>query len=292
MTRAALLLVALLALSGPARAGCEQATTSNDLVRALNAAQSSYASLDTDGFQRASAQADAALTCLGEAISPPVAAQFHRNDAIKAYIADDLARVRSAFRAALTLQPGWRMPEDVVPPGSPLAALYTEAQGLGPGPDEPVLVPKGLVLMVDGASAQRVPSERPTILQIAAPDGRISETIYLRVGEVLPPELRGLAPPPPPPPILTDGGEEHPPPPPKKRAWLPLAVSAGASGLLAGGCYALSASSYSRYTTPGVVDYEDLPGLKRLNHAEVLGSAGLGLAALGLGLGAVIVVAW
>lgn len=298
MRRAALLLAASLALSGAARAACPEPTTANALMKALNAAQLAYASLDTDGFERASGDADAALGCLGEAISPPVAAQVHRNEAIKAYIADDPARVRSAFRAALTLQPGWRMPEDVLPPGSPLAALYGEAQVLGPGPEETINLPTGLVLVVDGAITQRVPSERPTILQIAAPDGRISGTWYLRVGAPLPDALRNAPPPlpvPPGPGPTVPGGpvddgqeiasdEDH--------SWVPLALGAGASGLLAGSSYLLSVRSHASYVSPGEVPYDELASLKRANHAEVLVAGGLGLATLGLGLGAVIVGVW
>ena len=295
MSPAALLVLALLAWSGPARAACQGPSSASDLMRALNEAQSAYASLDTDGFDRASAAVDEALPCLGEPISPPLAAAVHRNEAIKAYIADDPARVRSAFRAALALQPGWRMPEDVLPPGSPLAQLYDEARGLGPGPDEAINLPSGLQLLVDGASAQRVPSERPTVMQIVAPDGQISGTWYLRVGDPFPSELRLLPAPAPVAPPLGPTVAQLPETPPAEapdRRWLPLAISAGASGLLAGGSYLLSAHAHADYVAPDAVAYEDLAGLERANHVEVIAAGGLGVAALGLGLGALIVGAW
>ena len=59
---------------------------------------------------------------------------MHRHEALLAFVHDDPARARAAFRSALVNQPSYRLPEDIAPAGNPLAALYDEARALGPGP--------------------------------------------------------------------------------------------------------------------------------------------------------------
>lgn len=281
----------LLLGAGAAHAACPQITRATDLQRALNEAQAAYAALDIRAFEQARASAADTLSCLGEAISPPLAAAAHRAEAISAFVGDDTQRARSAFRSSLVLQPAYRMPEDVLPPGSPLHSLYEEARALGPGLDEPAGLVAGITLLVDGADASSVPSERPTILQIVAPDGQIQGTWYLRVGDPFPEELRG-APTPPPAARTPTTTVQAQTAGPRDRRWVPLAVGAGVSGLLAGGAYALSARSHDQYVTPGAVDYVALEGVRDANHAQVLAAGGLSVVALGLGVGAVIVGVW
>ncbi len=292
-------MVSLLLIAGLSAqaATCAHPTRATDLQRALNEAMAAYAALDIAAFDRARADATTTLECLGEPVSPPLAAAAHRAEAIAAFVQDDLQGTRSAFRSALVLQPAYRMPEDVLPPGSPLQALYEEARQLGPGPDEPASLAVGLTLLVDGADQGGVPAERPAIVQVVAPDGQVQSTWYLRVGDPFPEELR--APPgavavtsPVVSPVMSPVVSSTSGEPDRGGRWMPLAIGAGVSGLLAGGAWALSAASHDRFVTPGEVAYEELEALQRANHAQVLAAGGLGVTALGLGIGAVIVGVW
>lgn len=283
------LLCLWLAFGRPAHASCAARTRTADLQRPINEAQAAFASMDGTGFARAGERGAEALRCLSEPISPTMAAAWHRHEGLAAFLADDAARARSAFRAARALQPSWALPEDVAPPGNPLTQLYEEAGALGPGPEEPVSVQPGLTLLVDGALSGAVPTERPAIVQVLAADGQVLHTDYLRVGAPLPadlaeaaaaPKLAAVAPPPPHD-ITIVTQRERPP--------VALLASAGGALLLSGGAYAWSASLRDRYLHDETVADEDLPGLITRNHAAVVTAGALAAAGLGLGVSAVVV---
>lgn len=282
-------MVSLLWLAlGVAEAACPSRVA--DLQRPINEAQAAFASMDDGAMSRASAAAESALGCLGEPISAASAASVHRHEALVAFLHNDPARARAAFRSALVLQPSYRLPEDVAPPGNPLATLYDEARALGPGPEEPVFTEPGLTLLVDGATSTALPSDRPVIVQVLSGDGAVLSTTYLQVGADLPAGLRvlpadpGFLPPPPP-------KNNELPPAPQAPARRPVALLAAGGGALvaSGAMLTLSAVTQARYLdldTPTA----SLDGLVQRNHAAVLAAGGLG--AVGLGLGAVALVRW
>lgn len=291
--RHAALILLTLGLPVRAAAACAARTHISDLQRPINEAQAAFASMDSGGFDRASLAGATALGCLAEPISTTMAAAWHRHEGLSAYLTDDLARARSAFRAARTLQPAWSLPEDIAPPGNPLALLYDEASALGPGPEEPVWVQPGLTLLVDGAISTSLPAERPAIVQVLAADGQVLHTDYVRVGAPLPADLNAGPLPP-----LVGGTYKAPPPAPEAQRLrrkdtdvrdTPTGLVVGAAGSLAlsGVALGLSAVSHSRYLDPTTPE-DRLDGLVTRNHAQVLAAGGL--AAVGLGLGITVVV--
>ncbi len=268
-----------------ALAACASPTRSGDLMRPLSEGQAAFSAMDGAAFQAADATAIAALRCLGEPITAQGAAAWHRHVGLSAWLVDDVAGTRAAFRSALTLQPAWRLPEEVAPPNNPLARLYDEAATLGAGPDDPIWAETGLQVLIDGGIADALPRERPVVLQLLSADGQVLETRSLAPGDALPPQVhRGPAPTPTvaiPPATETAAAERAAP----RRG---LLVGAGASALVAGGLYGWSAITHARYTTPGLADDAALDGLVTANHAQVWTAGGMGLLALGLGVGAVV----
>jgi len=281
----------LAALPGAARAACAQPTRSGDLIRPLGEAQAAFATMDGGAFEDAGARAATALGCLGEPITPPVAAAWHRQTAFSAWLRDDVDATRSSFRAALTLQPDWRLPEDVAPPNNPLARIYAEAGALGPGPEQPAWVEAGRGLLVDGALAGALPLERPAIVQVVSAEGVVLLSQDLLPGQAPPPEIHLGAPPPELASSATMAGRTdlgatmEPAPRGPGRA---LAVGAGGALALAGGMYLWSGVTHARYVGQGLVPDDDLDALVRANHAQVWSAAGLALVSLGLGVGAVV----
>lgn len=289
--RAGLVFLLALVWSAPAVAVCP--SRSADLQRPINEAQAAFASMDGRSFERASGVADEALSCLGEPISPASAASVHRHEALAAFVHDDPARARAAFRSALALQPSYRLPEDIAPAGNPLAKLYEEARALGPGPDEPIWPSPGTTMLVDGATASALPSDRPVIVQILSGDGAVLSTSYLRVGGALPAGLLTSAPTSS---VVVANSSISSVPgvsdlPPRKSA-RPLLIGAAGAAAGAAGLYALSAVTQARYKEEGAVPDASLDGLVTLNHRAVIAAGGLGAVGVGLGVVGVIRLSW
>jgi hypothetical protein len=281
----------LVVLPGAARAACPRPTRSGDLIRPLGEAQAAFATMDGGAFADADRRAADALTCLGEPITAAVAASWHRQAAFSAWLRDDVDGTRSSFRAALALQPDWRLPEDVAPPDNPLSRLYLEAGALGPGPDRPVWVDRGRALLVDGSLASALPQERPAIVQVVSAEGVVLRTLCLSPDQAPPPEVHLGAPPPELESTLTfNAGQEDPPlvEPGARRPGRALALGAAGALLLSGGMYAWSGITHARYVGEGLVPDDDLDALVRANHVQVWTAAGLAAASLGLGVGAAV----
>lgn len=278
-------------LPATARAGCEQPTRSGDLIRALGEAQAAFATMDGGAFQAASDRAATALSCLGEPVTASVAAAWHRQTAFSAWLRDDVVATRASFRAALTLQPDWRLPEDVAPPNNPLAKLYAEAATLGPGPAQPAWVDAGEGLLVDGSLASALPLERPAIVQVVSAEGVILLSTALLPEQAPPPEIHLGTPPPEleSTSTLSAGPASTPAVDPLQRGpGRALAAAAGGTLLLSGGMYLWSGISHARYVAPDLVPDDDLRALVRANHVQVWTAAGLAAVSLGLGVGAVV----
>ncbi|MBW2257179.1 MAG: hypothetical protein JRI25_21645, partial [Deltaproteobacteria bacterium] len=95
------------------------------------------------------------------------------------------------------------------------------------------------------------------------------------------PEVELPPPPPPPLPVV-----EMPPP---RRLSVPLLVSAGAVAAASGGLYAAARTSRARFDDPETA-FEDLDGIRRRTNTLETGSQVAGVAALGMGVAAFVVV--
>lgn len=177
----------LLLATAPASAGeCAQASTLLDFQHAASQGEQAFGSMDIDGLVAARDEAAGHLECVGDTVTPDVAAAFHRLMAIVAFTEQDRERVLAEFHAARRLNPGYQIPEDVAPPGHPLIQLYDESMSAGVGELLPVNPPVNGWVTVDGIRGAPVPSGISTIVQAFESDQTLVATVWHRPGEELP----------------------------------------------------------------------------------------------------------
>ncbi len=277
-------------LASLALAACPAPTTTAHLSQAISAAESAYAQMDLDAFKAARASADSTLECLGETMTPPDAAAYHRLVGLDAYIAHDSVRTFAAFRAATTLQPAYTLPASLAPPGNPLEAAYQDARSASAPTARSIVAPPGTLAYVDGTRTTLRPADCPTLLQLVASTGEVLWSGYL-LPRAADPDWTdfGLPARAAPAPVALAGVAV----PARKRSspTLPLALGAGGAALASGVIYALALSSRAEFDDPET-HQEDLAALRARTNGLVYGASGVGVVAVGLGAVAVISVAW
>ncbi|MBW2254686.1 MAG: hypothetical protein JRI25_08835 [Deltaproteobacteria bacterium] len=257
------------ALAGP----CAQPSTSSMLAQTLAKADSAFVEMDLTRFEETHFTASRQLECLEELVNPADAAAYHRLEALAAFVAEDDHATRASFRASLSIQPLFTLPERIAPPGNPLDALYGETAAMGPSPTALLTPPPDLVLYVDGARSDIRATEQPFILQGAALSGQIGHTGYVPEGNPIPAWASAARP------------EETPPPPPEpvpqNQAKGALFIASGTTIAIAGVLYGYAWGSRGLYDDPNA-SLEELDALRaRTNTATVtslvVGSVGAGL---------------
>ncbi len=185
LSRRALAALALAAASGAPAWGSEPcASTSRDLLTAEESALGAYGALDVDGFVAGAARVREVLGCLVEPVTRDLAAEAHRVIGLDAFISGDKERAALAFAAARALEPEWRFPESLFPPGHPVRAIY-ESFPLDQASWAP-LPPTSAVVRVDGRTADARPSAWPALVQVFGADGKVLASAYLWPGDPLP----------------------------------------------------------------------------------------------------------
>lgn len=267
-------------------AACPAPGTAAELERALAAEDEALAALDSPLFLARVEATRQLIPCLGERITPSLAAGLHTREAMRTLIQGDAQGAVLWSRAALAADPGFRLDPALLPEGHPLWDSRAAAAALGPPAVEAVPLAPGLSLWVNGAAANTRPVDVPAVLQVGTEDA-VRWSAVLAPGEPVPEALRPpLAPPRAPPP---DPNADPPPPPPPRAGWA-LAISAGGAALGSAGLYALALQSEHQFKTPEEVDdsLEDLTAARRRTNTLTAGSGALGAAALGLGVGAAL----
>jgi len=218
-----------LALSIPGVASAEECAatvTPEQLAATLEAAESAWRSADDDGFLLKMEEAHLQLPCVDAAVSPDLAARYHRDAGLWLYVSGQRDRTAQAFSAARRIEPAHSIPASLLPPKHPIRGLFDSAPTAAA--TEPTPRAADGALTFDGSEGDR-PSDSPTIAQLTRVDGTMSFTTYLRPGDALPMYAVVKAP------VKTGGLAEH-------RLGIALAVGSGA--LLAGGTtFALIARS-------------------------------------------------
>jgi len=266
----------LLAWIAAALAGtCERPSTSAMLAQTLSKAESAFVEMDLTRFEETHFTASKQLECLEELVNPADAAAFHRLEALAAFVAEDDRATRSSFRASLSIQPEFTLPERIAPPGNPLDALYGEAAAMGPSPTLPLTPPPDLLLYVDGTRSNVHATEQPFILQGVALSGEVGHTAYVPEGNPVPAWAMAAVPEEPPPPLPT------PAPVARRQAKSALFIASGTTLALSAVLYGYAWGSRGLYDDPST-PLEDLEALRaRTNTATVtslvVGSAGAGL---------------
>lgn len=255
------LLVALPTAAAPSEGSCLQTVTNRELNESIRSAEEAFSDLDAERFEVASERMQAQLPCARESLSPSLAAAFHRAEGLSWVMARDGARAELAFAAARAIDPGFRYPDDFVPPGSPVYENYF-ALGVATWTAEPVPPPAWGKLYTDGLPAVERPRSWPTIFQHVADNGTVRDTWYLWPDDPLPRY-----------PMLEDRSR-------RRRRVLAVAGGLVAAGLgLFGGAVA-TRSVYDDPTTP----YQDLDALR--SRILALTIAAGATATVGVGLGA------
>lgn len=272
MVRRLFVLVALLAV-GPAHAECTGPTTNAALVEALDTASLAFARLDIPVFQEDAARAREILDCLGEPISRPTAASWHRMHGIALFLERNSPAARRSFAAARSIEPAYTFPSDVVPEGNPLLEDYT---ALDPdiGPFELVAAPKVGAVRLDGSGSLNRSRGRPVIYQVIDGRGAVVQTALLDGEDAMPALPENLSGGP------SSNGDDKVPKE-RKGPSVPLLVGAGVGVLAAGGLYAGSAASRSAYFEETQVS--ELDGRRATTNALAVGSGVSAAVAVGLG---------
>lgn len=268
-----------------ASSACEAPTTVAELDEARGRLLEAWVALDEDGVAAAGADADAALVCLEEALTPHGAARYFQVRGLAAFLAEDDVGARDAFRAAVAIRPRDTLPEHIAAPGDAWYEVYEAMRRLPAEARSPLPPAADGWLQVDGVRATDAPVGRMWLLQHLGDDGTVHST-----GRVDPdgvPPAYPAAPEPEPEPAAALPPAPEPVRAPTSRTLLLTAAASGAVGLAGLGSAAALKAQYRNTPPP-----QDASGLKAPN--AVLGGvgwAGAGAAA-GLAVGAVVVGRW
>jgi hypothetical protein len=187
LTSAAIAFLAVFVLVDTAQAICSKKTSLKDLTLASKAGEKAFSDMELDVLlTHSSRMRDDLLPCLGEKITPQVAAAFHRMMALQAFAMRKKDRAVSEFHAARKLSPGYEIPLDVAHKNHPLRKLYEKALMAQDGKLEVVYPPKGGYITVGGVKNAPRPNLTPVIIQVFLANEVLKETRYLQPGETLP----------------------------------------------------------------------------------------------------------
>jgi hypothetical protein len=171
--------------SGLAVAGCPSPSSAAEIGAVLDKAQAAFGDMDGGAMGAAENQAGALLPCLAEPIDPAFAARYLRARGLMALITKQSADARALFAAARSIEPSFAFPEDIMPVGSPFWQDYN-ATSLDTITSQPVAVPAGRSLRVNGRPATERPGNVPFLAQWLDPDGHVLATASVPAGAPLP----------------------------------------------------------------------------------------------------------
>jgi hypothetical protein len=190
----------LLWTSGPALADCEVDNAEIALTEALERAERAFGDDDPKPFWAAIDEAANVLGCQDVAVSPEVAARYHRLRAAMAYAVaspplddDERLAVQRITSAACALAPLARYPDHVAEPDDDLAKWLAmdlacravEAPEVPRPPQGDVLLDGRPVLRWAPADAE-ITLQWPVVYQRIDPTGQVLQTSWLGSGERLP----------------------------------------------------------------------------------------------------------
>lgn len=244
--------------------GCENGVPFSTIHSMLTSQEAAFESLELASFSVSFRQMTEQLPCVSERISTADAARIHRMTGIALFVDEKNDQAARAFAAARLLDPAWDFPQ-AIPEGIELRRVWERSLT----EQKTAIVPIGLPgnWVVDGVVSTRRPSDWPALLQEER-RGYIYSTQYLAPGNT-PTQLS----------------------PPRSPLTAPLAVSAGTAAL---GTIALLVSAgitndifeNDRNTSQELVELQ-----RRTNTLGGTG-VGLGILAVGLGVGCVLTVDW
>ncbi len=168
--RPMLYLCALLSAT-PAWALCAFQTSSDELSRQLDAAESAYESADVEGFTGAMDEASMALPCLTDTLTPFLAARLHRIQGVRMFGEGNNVHAREALRAARRVDPDALLSTDLVPEGHPIREMFATAAKADLA-TEAVPVPATGTVLLDGLGDVGRPVAQAVIVQLTDAAGK------------------------------------------------------------------------------------------------------------------------
>ena len=269
LTLALLSPTAARAASGPLEArstpvGCETGVPFSAIDALLRSQEVSFASLELDSFQVSFSQMEGQLSCVNERISTADAARIHRMTGIALFTEKKNDQAARAFAAARLLDPAWGFPESI-PEGIALRKVWESS--LAEQKTEVVAIGLPGNWVVDGVVSTRRPSDWPALLQEER-RGSVYSTQYLPPGQK--------------PTQAT---------PPRSPATAPLAIAAGTAARGGVATLVIAGINHDSFDNePHTAD--ELAALQTRTNSFGGTGVGLGLLAVGLGVGCVLTVDW
>jgi outer membrane biosynthesis protein TonB len=288
-----MLLAFLTALVAPTYA-CAPAEVESAVQEGLIA----FATMDEDGVADAVALVDGKVSCQTAPLPVETAAQVHRMHGLAAFLEGDAVGAKSAFAAALALDPQTLLPAKIAPEGGKLARLYGEST-LPVGATADMGLSADYRGYVNGSEASKRPTDRPAVVQMSMYD-TVKYSAWLKPTSPIPTQFQVATAPtataePKPEPVAKPEpkpkAEPKPEPEPKpERVARPekeaapathhkntgVWVATGLSAALAGGLFATSVVTHGSFEDdPTRLGYT-------LNHVGYWGSIGAGALTVGL----------
>jgi len=261
---------------------CTTGTSAGRLDLLLEAAEGAYSRADLPAYRQAMDEVAPALSCLDEPTTRSLCARLHRVMGLHHFLERELDAELASFAAARHVQPGYRLPTDLIPEGNPVRDHY-----LAVSIDDPTFVdlprPASGYLTLDGREGLLRPTSWPTVAQHLGDDGGVLDTWYLAPGapapdypvEQPPPEVE----------LLPDAPAARSP----ARLRTPLLVTAGGCALASAVALGVALASSDRYHDPQTTDVDELERLRSRTNLSTRMSVVLGGAAVGTGAAAVVV---
>ena len=250
---------------GGAGAACPVSRTVEELRASLDAVDAAWGG-DTSAFSDAVGTTRAILPCVATEVDAATAAHLHRAEGLDAFLHRDGEGARRAFAAARATDPSWTLPDSMAPAGNPLRAEWAALPPVPP--TAPFYAPDPTGTRVDGVPGTARPDDRPVVLQHLGADGRSDLAVWLAAGQPTP------------------WGDAPAPGPTRSRAkgwWTATAATLATSGALYGAGAIARYGWYDESETAGQAN-ERRPVVNDLVYVSA------GVAAVGLGLGAVSLV--
>lgn len=269
-----LALLAFALVGSQAHAACSSVSANDDLVLALEDATTAFGKLEIEAFETAAERARELVVCLGEPISRPTAAEYHRVMGVALFLSRNSPAAQKSFAAARSVEPDYTFPTDLVPEGNPIRDDYA---ALDPkvGPFELAVEPKAGSLRLNGSRSLNRAAPLPVIFQQLDGRGAVLSTVVVEGGAALP---------------TYEMANVKPEKAPREQGAGPnkgLLAGAAAGVVVAGGLYGAALATKGAYGDSTTVS--DLERRRKTTNALVMASGVIGVAAVGTGTTAFLV---
>jgi len=261
--------VILLSLITSAAAECPSSVPAQKVSQEISIGEAAFKNMDEALFRQVIDDIQQLVPCMSTPFNDAQATSFWRLRALAAFLNRDEDTVLTAFMSVIEISPGYMLSESIAPMGHPLQELFVQALESATSLEDVLPSPRSGQIYIDGSASLTVPLSRPYLFQMTDESGYIVVSQVVQAGQRPPGYAADRA----------------------RSVNVPLAVTAGISGAIAGGTWYLATSKESTFWDPSTPTGE-LNVLQR--QANTLGTVALsaGVVTLGSGAAAVLVGAW